>query len=421
MKSENEVMKSEIVEKRRAFLINAAFFAVIIALFYFLARPFFPIIAPFFFAFLIAAILHRPVTFISKKTPFKRGIVSTIFVLAIFGLIVFLLILLGQSLWTKLKDLVSYVGNKLQSPGALAESARKWTYDFVGFLPETLRVKARDSINAFFGRIIESNQLPFTFDDVKSLLGGMFSGGGGAGAVKDAITSIPSAVISVVVFIISCVFMTIDYDKMLDFVKRLLPERHLTKLRDARTVTLSSLKKMVKAYSLIILITTTELTIGLSILKLLGIFDVQFSYILLIALIIALVDIVPVLGTGTIVIPWAVISFFQNNAKMGIGLIILYAVITVIRQIIEPKLVAGQVNMSPIVTIMAMYIGTKTLGVLGFFILPFICIVIKKLNDEGIIHLYRTADSSIGDGPEDAPPAGEIPAEAVTVAAEEEE
>ena len=77
--------------------------------------------------------------------------------------------------------------------------------------------------------------------------------------------------------------------------------------------------------------------------------------------------------------------------------------------------------MSPIVTIMAMYIGTKTLGVLGFFILPFICIVIKKLNDEGIIHLYRTAEPAVEGGPEDAPPAAEIPAEAVPVAAEEEE
>ena len=223
--------------------------------------------------------------------------------------------------------------------------------------------------------------------------------------MKNAITSIPSAVIGVVVSIIACVFMTSDYEKMLGFVKRQLPERHLNKLRDARTVTLSSLKKMFKAYSLIILITTTELTIGLGLLKLIGVFDIKFSYVILISVIIALVDIVPVLGTGTIVIPWAVISFLNGDPKMGIGLIVIYVAITIIRQIIEPKLVAGQVDMSPIVTIMAMYIGTKTLGVLGFFILPFTCIVIKRLNDEGIIHLFKKEPAAVpaGDAPTDVP------------------
>lgn len=397
-------MKSETVEKRRAFLINLAFYAVIIAAFYFLARPFFHIIAPFVFAFLVAAILHRPVTYISKKTPFKRGILSTVFVLLLLGLIVFLLFLVGQSLWAKIKEFASFISSKLQDLPHTAEELRDWSIKAIAFLPDSLRTKATEGLTGFFGRIIETEQLPSVdFNTIKSLLGGLFSGG--AGTVKNAITSIPSAIIGVVVSIIACVFMTIDYDKMLGFVKRQLPERHLNKLRDARTVTLSSLKKMFKAYSLIVLITTTELTIGLGLLKLIGVFDIKFSYVILISIIIALVDIVPVLGTGTVVIPWAVISFLNGDPKMGIGLIVIYVVITVIRQIIEPKLVAGQVDMSPIVTIMAMYIGTKTLGVLGFFILPFTCIVIKRLNDEGIIHLFKKESVAVtaGDAPADPP------------------
>ena len=76
----------------------------------------------------------------------------------------------------------------------------------------------------------------------------------------------------------------------------------------------------------------------------------------------------------------------------GIGLLVLYAIILVIRQIIEPKLVAGQVDVSPVLTISAMYIGTKCFGVLGIFILPLACIVIKLLNDEGVIHLFKTGN-----------------------------
>ena len=73
------------------------------------------------------------------------------------------------------------------------------------------------------------------------------------------------------------------------------------------------------------------------------------------------------------------------------GLLVIYAVVTVLRQIIEPKLVAGQVGLPPIVTIIAMYVGTKTIGVLGFFVLPFAVIVLKELNDNGIIRLFRTS------------------------------
>ena len=78
-------------------------------------------------------------------------------------------------------------------------------------------------------------------------------------------------------------------------------------------------------------------------------------------------------------------------------------VILVIRQILEPRLVAGQVGLPPIVTIIAMYIGTKTIGVLGFFILPFVVILIKELNDHGIIHLFKSAGG-------DAAPAADLPA-----------
>ena len=116
----------------------------------------------------------------------------------------------------------------------------------------------------------------------------------------------------------------------------------------------------------------------------------------------SIIDIIPVLGTGTVLIPWAVYSLITGNFPLGIGLIVVYAVILVIRQIIEPKLVAGQVGLSPIVTIIAMYVGTKLLSVVGFFILPFTVILIKKFNDEGIIHLFKGKEPAQVTAPADA-------------------
>jgi predicted PurR-regulated permease PerM len=113
------------------------------------------------------------------------------------------------------------------------------------------------------------------------------------------------------------------------------------------------------------------------------------GYIVIISLLTAIIDIIPVFGTGSVLIPWAIISFITGNYAQGIGLLVLYAVITVIRQVLEPKLVAGQLGLPPFLTLMAMYIGSQLFGVLGIFLLPLSIITIKALNDEGIIHLYK--------------------------------
>ena len=89
-------------------------------------------------------------------------------------------------------------------------------------------------------------------------------------------------------------------------------------------------------------------------------------------------------------IPWAAYSLITGDVSLGIGLLVLYAVISIIRQIAEPKLVAGQLGLSPIVTIISLYLGLKIFGVLGMFVTPILVIMIKLLNDEGIINIWKS-------------------------------
>ena len=116
---------------------------------------------------------------------------------------------------------------------------------------------------------------------------------------------------------------------------------------------------------------------------------------MIIAIVTSIVDIIPILGTGTILLPWLAYSFIVGNYAMGIGLLVMYIVISVIRQIIEPKFVAGQLGLPPFVTITALYLGLKIFGVLGMIIMPVIIVMLKLLNDEGIIHLWKTGESKI--------------------------
>lgn len=397
-------MGSALVEKRRALLINVVYYALIIAVFYLVLKVFFGIIAPFVLAFFAAAILQRPVSFFNKKTHIGRGPLSALSVLLLLSLFGLLIFFLGSRIFIRVKEFYEFASLRLQNLPQFLEDIKNWAISAIGFLPASLRTSATNSMTLFFDDLIENGFSNFSLSNLGINWSSVLSLG--AGTIKDTVVQIPSAIISFVISIVACVFMTIDYDKIKKFFLAQFSEKNRQKLHDGSVLAVSTLKKMFKAYSLIMLITTTELSIGLYILKFAKIYS--SDYIIFIAIIIAIVDIIPVLGTGTVLIPWAVYSFITGNVSMGVGLVIIYAVILVIRQVIEPKLVAGQVGLSPIVTIISMYIGTKLLGVLGFFTLPFIVILIKRFNDEGIINLFKSGENS-DEADEKTPDVAEVP------------
>ena len=145
---------------------------------------------------------------------------------------------------------------------------------------------------------------------------------------------------------------------------------------------------MIRAYGLIMFITFCELFLGLSILNLTGIMN--NSYVVIIAVAIAIFDILPVAGSGGILIPWAVISLVLGNFSQAIGLIVIYIIISIIRQYIEPKIVGSSLGVHPIVTLAGLYFGLKLFGFLGMFIVPITIMAIKAFNDAGRIHLYNS-------------------------------
>ena len=379
----------DVIRKRLGIIISVAYYGLILVAFYLVFKTFFGVLLPFIAAFLIAAALHRPVKFVTGKTPLNRTLVSTVFVLLILGVFGVAVFFLGNYVVAKLKSFYEFILLKTQDFTGFVEQVRNWSVSAVSFLPEKLRTSVVSAMTEFFDKLAGSGLREMTSSlsfDWGSLVPK------GVGMIRNTVGQIPSIVIGFVISIVACVFLTIDYDRIMDFIHRQFSPQNRKKLSDAKTLAKSTLGKMGKAYGLIILITTVEVSVGLYIMKFCKIYT--SDYILLISFIIALIDIIPVLGTGTVLIPWAVYSFFTGSIPLGIGLIVMYVVILVIRQIIEPKLVAGQVGMPPIITIAAMYVGTKTLGVLGFFIMPFCVILIKKFNDEGIIHIFKTKRES---------------------------
>ncbi len=380
------------IEKKRKLIINVAFYAMLLVLGFLFYKYAFGVCFPIMFAFFVAVILQRPKNFVIKKTPIKKGFASTLCVFALMLIAAAVVVLIGVRATEEIKGFIDYITVQFSNFDTIVNTVETFILSTIGKLPEFISETATESITALFTQLREfiagtNTELPEQIGGLSEKINLSWIATPITGVLSTA-TRIPSIIISIVVTIVLACFMTADYDLIVRFVYCQFPKEKRKDLTRAKQLLKMNLGKMAKAYALIMLVTFTEVFIGLTILKMIGLFN--SSYIAVIAVVTAIVDVIPVLGTGTIVLPWAAYSFITGNIGMGIGLLVLYATVTVIRQIVEPKLVAGQLGLPPFVTLIAMYLGLKIIGVLGVFILPIIAIMLKLLNDEGIIDLWKS-------------------------------
>lgn len=374
-------------EKKRKFIINIVYTVILIALFYLFFKFAFGTIFPILCAIVVAMILQKPVNFICKKTPLKRGLVSALSVLFAFAVVVSGLVLILIWVGSEFKGFFQYVMIEFEDTPALVHKIEGYIANAIGFLPEKLETTVMDFVSEKLATLTAPTVTPSDKSmniDLSALSTPLMG-------IWNTAKQIPTTLVSIVVAIVACCFMTADFDSVKKLILGFFQPDTRTKIVRAKRLLFPSLGKMAKAYGIIITITFCELSLGLFLLSLMGIYD--GGYIFVIAILTAIIDIVPVLGTGTVLIPWAAISLLNANYSMAIGLIVMYACITVIRQIIEPKLVAAQLGIPAFLTIVSMFIGSQIFGVIGIFILPITIVMLKLLNDEGIIHIFHYTEN----------------------------
>ncbi len=382
-------------EFRRKKIINIVYYAIVLGLTYLFLKYCFSMFLPFMVAFFIAIIVQRPTNFLTRKTKIKKGITATILVLLVYLIVVALISLIGVKLVDGIKSLIAFIQGKLTDIPTLIENIKNWSLNTIGFLPDSLEEKATKSMVPFFEALKEksateiagfimdkaSNGEKFSLSSLSTPLSGLWS----------TAKQIPSAFVAVMITIVSSCFMAVDYDRLVKFIKGQISPENEKKLSATKRIVFKSLGKLIKSYILIICITGIEIFIGLNFLTLIGIY--KDGNIIALSLIIAVLDILPVIGTGTFMVPWAIYSLITGKLGLAIGLFVVYAIIYIVRQIIEPKIVGGTVDLPPFVTLMGMYIGSQLFGVIGIFLVPILIIIIKLLNDEGIIHIWKKSDA----------------------------
>ena len=361
-----------VIEKRKSFIINFIYTVICIGLFYVFIKYCLGVLAPFIIAFILAYALQRPIKWAKKKLHLKsHGIISFLLVLLVVCVVFGVLSIAVLVLFNELKDFASYLTTQFSSIDDLIVTLENYAMGVIVRLPESLRGTVGDYVTNAFDSL-GKGQAELDLSMLSAPLSGAWS----------VVKSLPSTILSVVVAVVSCFFMASDYDKVKELVLGFFSESKRKSIVKTKRTTTKAITKLLKAYVTIMAITFAEMFLGLFLLKLIGVYD--GSYIAIISFVTCIIDIIPVLGTGTVLIPWAVYNLIFGNFGMGIGLLVIYAVITVIRQVVEPKLVANQAGLPAIVTIMAMFLGVRIFGAFGIILLPFTVIILKLLYDEGV-------------------------------------
>ena len=372
------------VAKRRDFLIDLVYVMAIIGLVYVFFKYCFVIAAPFLLSFFFAVILQRPLGWLDKKTKNKmHSFWSIVLVLLCVAIILGPVISVIAALFREIGNFISFLGEQLNDLPTFLVTLQNEILKAIKFLPDSIYTSVSENITQFFGNLINDFDVSKLGINMSSITSGLSIGISG---VYSVVKNIPSILISVVIGVIAWILFTKDYKKVVKFIKLQLPDKHKNLLSETKKIFSSTILKMCRAYGLIMFITFCENFLGLTILNLIGV--MKNSYVFVIAICIAVFDILPVAGSGGILIPWSLIALVTGNVGQCVGLLILYAVITVIRQYIEPKIVGDSLGVNPLVTLAGLYFGLKLFGFMGMFIVPICVMTLKAFNDAGRIHLY---------------------------------
>ena len=312
---------------------------------------------PFLVAFVISLIMEPAIKKLMEKFKFSRRISSIIMFLIVFGTI------LGLLIWG-ISTIVSEASNLLSGFNEYYEKINNQIQNLI---------KSID-----LSKLNISNQLTQIFQDTTSSLLeklSIYLQRFLTQLIK-FVTSIPTIAIYFAVTILALYFICTDKIYMIDELEHHLPEKWVKEIAIHLKQLTKTLGGYLKAQVTLILISFTISLMGLYIMYFARL---NVGFPLLIALGIGFVDALPILGSGTVMIPWAIISGLNGDLTLGISIIVLLIIMSVTRQFIEPKIVSGNIGIHPIFTIIAMYTGFKLIGVLGMFIGPILLIILKNV------------------------------------------
>lgn len=328
--------------------------------------PILSLLAPFLLGYLMAAALNPVVRWLQRRLGWSRGLLSMLVVLVVFGLLGGGIVLLVYGAG---REILSLAQNW---EGLFAQSA--------------LLLEQMDGLFAQVWALIPQEILQGTYalwenfaqwfqESMSMLLAAA------AEYVTDKAMGAPGFFLGLVMFLMATYFLSADYPYLRTRMIQMMDDRVLCHLSQVRKVAVAAFGGYLKAQIL--------LSAGVFLILLLGFLVSRQDYAFLLALGLAILDFIPLLGSGTVMVPWAVIAFLTRDYPTAISVMVIWGIIALFRRVAEPKIVGEQTGLSPILSLISIYAGMKLGGVPGMILGPILTLVVLNLSGLGMFHNLR--------------------------------
>lgn len=323
-------------------------------------------LSPFIIALGVSAAMEPCLRKIRERSGLRRGFVSAVGVLAVYGGVGAAVIALGWKGLIWLYEFASSLPSRLASLPALLQGGSNAVERFIVSAPEEvqryLRAAAaglRSGAESLPGRIYER---------VLSLLGSVLS-------------SAPGVIFFFSAAAIGTFFISSGYDEVRKFIWRQVPREKRLPVRNAVYASAGAVKHWALAELTLSAVCFAEL--------LMFFFILDVSHPVFAALAAALIDALPLVGTGVILVPWALLSLVSGENAKAVVLLAAYITVAAVRSLLEPKLLGERSGPHPAASLISIYLGFRLIGVAGMILFPLLLTVLKRLHDGGFIRLWK--------------------------------
>ncbi|MCL2373524.1 MAG: sporulation integral membrane protein YtvI [Defluviitaleaceae bacterium] len=342
--------------RHKLFIDRASFFLIITIFVYVFFAHLMRFLGPFFAGLIIALVLEPLVRLIEKKLRWRRWVAAMV------SLLFFVVLMSSLGAW-----IVSAVWN--QAVG------------FVGSVPVHVEefVYRLDDANAWLGRWEEHLPEAWDIPDIQEMILTAVTTLFGDGVLDQGrrfVAGTPNFLINVLVAIISAYFIMADRKNIFAFLKNAVPRWLMAQMTQTKKGLVRALGGYFRAQYILMIMSGIISIIGLLILR--------NPYALLIGLLLAVLDFMPVVGIGAVLWPWAFVSVVMGDIRQAVGLMVIYGIITIARQVMQPKILGAQMGAHPLASLMSIYVGFRIFGLLGLIIGPALMMIFIAIREANV-------------------------------------
>lgn len=312
----------------------------------FIALKLLPFLWPFVLGY-VFSLLMRPLTrpFSKLFSRFKRPErpATLLAMLIVYGVIAFVVMLLFKQMFVEGEKLVKNI------PGIIAwvqTTMKGWIERYVPDAMEAQQEVIYNRIDQITATLIDAMQ------GLLSKATPMVASG-----AWSTVTGLPHAILFLVMTVMSSFYFTSDSGVIRAYLIKLMPESVITRFDSLSLSIGQAVIQQIKAQILISCALMVALVIGFTVF--------QIEYALLLGVVIGVLDVLPVIGAGTFLIPWGLFNLFANNISLGVRILGMYVIVVLIRQIIEPRIVGKKLGLYPLITMLSIYVGLRLMGFIG--------------------------------------------------------